>query len=205
MVSDEEKNAPGEDAVLPEESAPGAAGKVGGDGESQRSEGLALEESLEPAGDVEGLRAQLEQARGEAEEAREQVLRAVAEAQNTRRRAEKDVTSARQFALERFVKDLVPVLDNLERALGSVAEEDGEADPMREGVELTLKSLNDVLKRFGVEPVDPLGEPFDPRFHEAISMLANPAAEPNSVLEVVQKGYTLNGRLVRAAMVVVSS
>ncbi|MDM3871323.1 nucleotide exchange factor GrpE [Porticoccus sp. W117] len=130
------------------------------------------------------------------DKAREDVLRAQAEMQNLRRRTERDVANAHKFALEKFVGDLLLVVDNLERALEAF--EDGD-----EGIELTLKSFLDVLKRFQVEQVAPEGEPFDPELHQAMSMVPNPDMENNTVMEVFQKGYTLNGRLVRPAMVVV--
>ena len=135
----------------------------------------------------------------------DQILRTQAEAQNARRRAEQDVEKARKFALEKFVKDLLPVADNLERAIAAGDPEDDAQKGVLEGVELTLKSLQDTLQRFKVEAIDPEGQPFDPELHQAMSMVPNPDVEPNTVLNVFQKGYTLNGRLVRPAMVVVAS
>lgn len=136
---------------------------------------------------------------------KEQALRAQAEAQNARRRAEQDVEKARKFALEKFVSELLPVADNLERAITSGDAEDEAQKAILEGVELTHKSLIDTLKKFQVEAIDPEGEPFDPQLHQAMSMVPSPDVEPNTVLNVFQKGYTLYGRLVRPAMVVVSS
>ena len=127
----------------------------------------------------------------------------MAEAQNARRRAEQDVEKARKFALERFSGDLLPVVDNLERALQAAAEAP-EANAIAEGVDLTLRSFLDVLKKNGIEQVDPGGEPFNPELHQAMTMVPNPDLEPNTVMDVMQKGYTLNGRLLRPAMVVVS-
>jgi molecular chaperone GrpE len=136
--------------------------------------------------------------------AREAELRALADAQNVQRRAEQDIEKARKFALERFTSELLPVIDNLERALESASGEDEAIKPIAEGVELTLKSFLDVMGKFNVEVVDPQGEPFDPNLHQAMSMVENNEVEPNSVIAVMQKGYTLNGRLVRPAMVMVS-
>lgn len=136
---------------------------------------------------------------------KEDILRAQAETQNARRRAEQDVEKARKFALEKFVAELLPVADNLERAIAAGNSEDEGQKAVLEGVALTHKSLLDTLKKFKVEAVDPFGEPFDPQLHQAMSMVPNPDVEPNTVLTVFQKGYTLNGRLVRPAMVVVSS
>ena len=136
--------------------------------------------------------------------ARDDVLRAQAQAQNTKRRAEQDVEKARKFALERFTGELLPVLDNLERALEAAAGDDEVIKPIAEGVELTLKSMIGAMNKFNVETVDPQGEPFDPNLHQAMSMVENNEVEPNTVIAVMQKGYTLNGRLVRPAMVMVS-
>ena len=136
--------------------------------------------------------------------AKDAALRAQADAQNVKRRAEQDVEKARKFALERFCGELLPVADNLERALEAAAGDDEIVKPIAEGVELTLKSFHDALKKFNIEAVDPEGEPFDPQLHQAMSMLENNEVEPNTVIAVMQKGYTLNGRLVRPAMVMVS-
>ncbi len=136
--------------------------------------------------------------------ARDAVLRAQADAQNVMRRAEQDVEKARKFALERFCAELLPVVDNLERALETTTGGDDIVKPIAEGVQLTLKSFQDALKKFHIEAVDPAGEPFDPQFHQAMSLVENAAVEPNTVIAVMQKGYTLNGRLVRPAMVMVS-
>lgn len=152
----------------------------------------------------ENLGELLEQAQAELAEAKDQVLRTQAEMQNVRRRAEQDVEKARKFALERFSKDLLPVLDNLERAIDSADQENEQLKPLREGVELTQKNFLEVLARFNLEQLDPVGEPFDPQMHEAISMVPAPDAEPNTVINVAQKGYALNGRVIRAAMVIVS-
>jgi molecular chaperone GrpE len=139
---------------------------------------------------------------------KDQALRAQAEVENVRRRATRDVENAHKYALERFTGDLLPVLDSLEKAVeASSAAAELASDPnvaIAHGVDLSLKLFLDVLGRFGIAQIDPLGEPFDPQQHEAMALLEKPDAEPNSVLEVMQKGYTLNGRLVRAAMVVVS-
>ncbi|MFT6101748.1 MAG: molecular chaperone GrpE [Granulosicoccus sp.] len=162
----------------------------------QSEENLEAEYSGDSIGDVLGE---------EITSLKEQVLRAHADAQNTRRRAEQDVEKARKFALEKFVADLLPVADNLERAIGAGDAENETQKAVLEGVALTLKSLQDALKKYKVEVVDPAGEPFDPQLHQAMTMVPNPDMEPNTVMDVFQKGYTLNGRLVRPAMVVVSS
>lgn len=154
--------------------------------------------------EVEALRDKVTALTGAMEAAKEQVLRSQAEAQNARRRAEQDVEKAHKFGQEKLLGDLLPVVDNLERALASIDTQDQAFKPVTEGIELTLKSFVDVLAKYKVEPVNPQGEPFDPQLHQAMTMVPNPDVEPNTVIDVFQKGYTLNGRLVRPAMVVVS-
>lgn len=136
--------------------------------------------------------------------ANDQVLRVQAEMQNVRRRAERDVESAHKFALDKFAADLLPVVDNLERALAAIDSSDEGQKAVAEGLELTLKSFMEVLVRHKIEAIDPVGQPFDAELHQAVSMVPNPDLDPNTVMDVFQKGYTLNGRLVRPAMVVVS-
>ena len=139
----------------------------------------------------------------ELEAAKDAALRAQADAMNVQRRADQEIEKARKFALERFCGDLLGVVDNLERALESHSDEQGSA-ALAEGVELTRKGFMDVLAKYGVEAVDPEGEPFDPETAQAMSMVEQPDVEPNSVVAVMQKGYLLNGRLLRPAMVMVS-
>jgi molecular chaperone GrpE len=135
----------------------------------------------------------------------EQLLREQAEMQNVRRRAQRDVESAHKFALEKFATELLSVVDNLERAIGAINAEDESQKAVAEGLELTLKTFIDVLTKYSVVPVDPEGQPFDADLHQAVSMVPNAEVEPNTVINVFQKGYTLNGRLIRPAMVVVST
>jgi len=137
-------------------------------------------------------------------EARDQSLRVAADMQNVRRRAELDVEKAHKFALEKLVVDLLPVVDSLERGLELTDPDDEASKPVREGMQLTLKLLADTLKRYQVDALDPHGEPFNAEHHQAMAMQESPEVEPNSVLKVFQKGYLLNGRLLRPAMVVVS-
>ncbi len=159
----------------------------------------AEEDTSEPSLEEELARLQEEVA-----QARDSALRAQAEAQNAKRRAEQDVEKARKYALERFAGELLPVVDNLERALESASGDEEVVKPIAEGVELTLKSFQNALNKFNIEAVDPQGEPFDPQLHQAMSQIESPDVEPNTVIAVMQKGYTLNGRLVRPAMVMVS-
>lgn len=134
------------------------------------------------------------------------LLRTRAEMDNIRRRAEQDVEKAHKFALEKFAKDLLETIDNLERALGTPA--NGENDSVKgilDGVELTLKGLLATVARFGVEPVGAVGEPFNPDLHQAISMQPTEGFETNQITVVLQKGYLLNGRVIRPAMVMVAA
>jgi molecular chaperone GrpE len=145
----------------------------------------------------------LAEAIARADENWDKFVRAAAELENVRKRAARDVENAHKFALERFASDLLAVCDSLEMALETGDE--ANAESLKEGNEATLKLLGSVLQRFGVETVDPLGEPFDPAFHEAMTMQPSADAEPGSVLTVFQRGYALNGRLLRPARVVVAS
>ena len=145
-----------------------------------------------------------EQLQLEVATAKDQVLRVQAEMQNLRRRAERDVENAHKYALDKFAPALLPVVDNLERALAAIDSEDAAQKSVAEGIELTLKTFVEVLTRHKVEVVDPAGQPFDAELHQAVSAVPNPDLEPNTVIDVFQKGYTLNGRLLRPAMVVVA-
>jgi len=146
----------------------------------------------------------VEQVLADLAEAKDHVLRTQAEMQNLRRRMERDVENAHKYALEKFVGELLPVVDNLERAISAIDVSNEEFKAVGEGIELTLKSFLDVLGRFKVDTLDPKGEAFDPELHQAMSILEMQDVKPNTVVDVFQKGYTLNGRLVRPAMVVVS-
>jgi len=140
----------------------------------------------------------------ELEKAKDQAVRAQAEMQNVSRRAKQDVQKAHKFGLEKFANDMLVVADNLERALAAMDADDESLKTAREGIELTHKALLDGLKRHSVEQLNPAGEPFNPEFHQAMTMVPNPDMEPNTVMDVFQPGYTLSGRLIRPAMVVVS-
>jgi len=143
----------------------------------------------------------LANALSEVEKFKDVALRAEAEMQNLQRRTARDVENAHKFGVERFVQNMLPVVDSLEKAIESIGEN---VDAIAEGVRLCHKLMVDTLNKEGVEITDPVGEPFDPNEHQAMSMVENPDMEPNSVLAVVQKGCKLNGRLVRPAMVMVS-
>ena len=151
------------------------------------------------------LQQRLAEAESKAQENWDKLLRVQAEMENVRRRAERDVESAHKYALEKFAAELLPVKDSLEMGLAA-AEQSADADiaKLREGTELTLKMLGDVLNKFGIRVIDPLDQPFNPDFHQAMSMIDSPDKAPNTVVAVMQKGYTLNERLLRPAMVVVA-
>lgn len=138
----------------------------------------------------------------EVSQLKDQVLRSLAEVENVKRRATRDVENAHKFATEKLINDLFPVIDSLEKAVETAVSIEG-AESISEGVALSLKLFVDTLGKSGVKQIDPLGEPFDPQLHEAMTMVPNPDAEPNSVMDVMAKGYVLNGRLVRAAKVIV--
>ncbi|MDG2251082.1 MAG: nucleotide exchange factor GrpE [Gammaproteobacteria bacterium] len=163
--------------------------------ESGSPEGLSLEQALE----------KLAAAQLAAENAKDDLLRVQAEMQNLRRRTEQDIEKAHKYGQEKFSIELLSVMDNLERALTAASEhEDDSVKAIYDGVDLTLKSFVDCFNKFNIETLDPLGEPFDPQIHQAMGMQENPDVEPNTVIAVMQKGYTLYGRVIRPAMVMVS-
>jgi len=155
---------------------------------------------------VESLQVELEQAAEQALKFKDVALRAEAEMQNVQRRAIKDLEKAHKYGSEKLIQNLLPVIDSLEKAVESAetAADEAANKAVVEGVGLCLKMLADLLGKEGVKMLDPMGEPFDPNHHQAMSMIENPDVEPNSVVAVIQKGCTLNERLVRPAMVMVS-
>ena len=162
----------------------------------------AVEETEVPDESVQEV-SELEQAQAKADESWDRYLRTAAELENVRKRAARDVENAHRFALERFGRELLSVRDSLE--MGLAAGESASVESLLEGSEATLKILVATMQQFGIEELDPAGEPFDPEFHEAISMQPSDDVESGSVVTVVQKGYSLNGRLLRPAMVVVAA
>ena len=160
----------------------------------------------EVSADVEDIpAARLEEALRRTQAAEERALRLQAEMDNLRKRTLRDVENAHKFGTEKLLAELLPVIDSMELGLGAAEGEMAELGLVREGMELTLKMLRGATGKFGMEEVDPVGAPFDPEKHQAISMQPGSGAASNTVLTVVQKGYCLNGRLVRPAMVVVAS
>lgn len=152
----------------------------------------------------ENLQQHLAEAEAKAKEHWDQLLRVKAEQENLRRRHEREVQNAHKYALERFAQELLPVIDSLELGAEAAAGEGATMEKVREGTELTLKMLLSTIEKFGIQAVHPEGEPFNPEYHQAMSMLESPEHAANTVMNVMQKGYTLNERLIRPAMVVVS-
>lgn len=170
--------------------------------EVEAVESDASAEQVDPRDEkIANLEAQLEEAQTRE---RDGVLRVKAEMENLRRRTEQDVEKAHKFALEKFVNDLLPVIDSLDRALEVADKANPEMAPMVEGIELTLKSMLDVVRKYGVEVVGDIDVPMDPNVHQAIAMVESEEVAAGNVLMVMQKGYTLNGRTLRAAMVSVA-
>lgn len=163
------------------------------------SEPAAPSEAAGEANDE--LLAQLKRAEAEAAENHDRYLRTAAELENVRKRASRDLEQSRRFAVEKFAAELLPVIDSLE--LGLEAGSGATVEALLEGKQATLRLLLGALERFGIEPIDPAGEPFDPQLHEAMTMQPSTTAEPGSVLTVLQRGYQLNGRLLRPARVIV--
>ena len=161
-------------------------------------------EEVSPEAEIAMLYAELEDAKQTIANQKDSVVRAAADVDNIRRRAAQDVEKAHKFALEKFANELLPVIDNLERAIEFSDKENETLKPLLEGFDMTVKSFNDAVAKFGVEIVNPQGEQFNPEFHQAMSIQPSNDVTPNTVLAVMQKGYTLNGRLLRPAMVMVS-
>lgn len=160
------------------------------------------EEQLEsPENIADSIEAQLEDAQAKASENWEHFIRAKAEMDNLRRRNAKDVENAHKYGIEKFVTELLPVIDGMSMGL---ATEDASAESLREGMVMTLDMLEKMMEKLGIEEIDPMNEKFDAEKHQAMTMQPNADVEPNTVIAVMQKGYSLNGRLIRPAMVMVS-
>lgn len=154
---------------------------------------------------VEALEAKLAEAQAKADENWDQLVRTKAEMENIRRRSERDLANAHKFALEKFAQELLPVIDSMEMGVAAAQDENTDVSKLREGTEMTLKMFETAIEKFGIKGVHPHGESFNPDHHQAMSMIDSAEHEPNTVIDVMQKGYLLNERLVRPAMVVVSS
>jgi molecular chaperone GrpE len=193
MMTEKEIPAP-EDTQTLEENAAREAEQAAAESGAQGGEAPSHEE----------LTLLLEDARAKADDHWDQLLRANAELDNARRRARQDVENAHKYALEKFAQELLPVKDSLEMGLAAASGEGESAAQLKEGTELTLKMLSAAMEKFGIKPVDPTGEPFNPELHQAMSMQESADHAPNTVMAVMQKGYQLNDRLIRPAMVVVA-
>ncbi|MFM7397124.1 MAG: nucleotide exchange factor GrpE [Gammaproteobacteria bacterium] len=172
-------------------------------GENPQNESLnPVGSASDPVSDLERLQHDLAAAEAQAQAARDQALRALAELENVRKRAQRDVENAHRYALEKFAQELLPVKDGLDLAIENAGRADAAA--LIEGQAATQRLLAKALERGGIVELNPLGEPFDANLHEAMAAQPSATAEPNSVLAVVQRGYTLNGRLLRPARVIVA-
>ena len=177
----------------------------GVDDEQDCADGVDPEaETIAPDLSPEELAEQLREARTEAKTNWDNALRAQAELENLRKRAQRDVENAHKYGLERFLEELIPIRDSMELGLTAASEEGVDASSVRKGVELTLKMLIGVMEKFGIEEVNPIETAFDPEFHQAMSMQEVEGVESGTVTMVMQKGYVLNGRLVRPALVMVA-
>lgn len=198
------------DAEEPVEQADAAEpeGDPAGEAEALPDDEAVLEagddEPLDAESDEEDLAARLAASEARADDNWDRLLRLQAEMENQRKRAQRDVSNARKFALEGIVDDLLPVRDSLEMGIGAASEDGATVDSIREGSELTLKMLASALEKHNIVAIDPVGEKFDPAFHQAMTMQEVEGHAPNTVVSVMQKGYTLNDRLIRPALVMVA-
>lgn len=154
---------------------------------------------------VESLQTKLAAAEAKADDNWDQLVRSRAEMENIRRRSERDLVNAHKYALEKFAQELLPVIDSMEMGVAAAMDENADVSKLREGTEMTLKMFETAIDKFGIKSVHPHGEAFNPEHHQAMTMIDSAEHEPNMIIDVMQKGYLLNERLVRPAMVVVSS
>lgn len=161
-------------------------------------------EGVDMEDDIETLKQRLAAAEAKAAENWDLVLRTKAEMENLRRRNERDLGNAHKYGMERFATELLPIKDSLELGLDAARDENADVAKLREGTELTLKMFLSAFEKFGISEVHPMGEQFDPQYHQAMTLIEHHEKAPNTVIDVMQKGYTLNERLIRPAMVVVS-
>jgi len=173
------------------------------DVEQKTNETAETESTSGPEDENEALREELEILKREADAYKDKALRAQAELQNMHKRAARDIENAHKYALEKFLGDLLPVLDSMELGIDASGSA-GDIESLREGMDLTLKKFRDTLEKAGITVIDPQGEKFNPELHEAVTMQESSGNQPGTVISVMQKGYELNGRLVRPAMVIVA-
>ena len=170
--------------------------------ETNQAEGVVPADAAPNGSAGAAATAALAAAEAKAAENRNSYLRAVAELDNFRKRSEREIENARKFAIERFAQELVTVGDALEAGVSAGAANPGPA--LLEGAQATLRQLHRAFEKAGIKLIDPIGQPFDPEWHEAMTVQESPDKPPNTVLAVIQKGYSLNGRLLRPARVIVS-
>ncbi|ASJ39413.1 nucleotide exchange factor GrpE [Vibrio vulnificus] len=194
-----EENKINEEALKQQDAAEVEVEAVGTDADIEWNE-----EADESAAKLAELEAALLASEARVKEQQDSVLRAKAEVENMRRRTEQEIDKARKYALNRFAEELLPVIDNLERAIQAADAESEAVKPLLEGVELTHKTFVDVVSKFGLKEINPEGQPFNPEWHQAMSIQESPDHESNTVMFVMQKGYELNGRVIRPAMVMVA-
>jgi molecular chaperone GrpE len=205
MVQERQTNTPEKQEQL-RESEQGSGQEVDNAEAAEVADAVGKEDATEQLGKPkEQLTVLLEDARAKADENWNQLLRARAEMENLKRRQANELEKAHKYALDGFVRELLQVRDSLELGHDAALDESANVEKLREGTELTLKLLTDVMSKFGVEQIDPGGEPFNPEFHQAMTMQPRDDVPPGTVVSVIQKGYLLNGRLVRPAMVIVSA
>ncbi len=162
-------------------------------------------ESEETETEEVSIEDKLAEAQAKADDNWDQLVRTRAEMENIRRRSERELVNAHKYALEKFAQELLPVIDSMEMGVTAAQDENADVGKLREGIEMTLKMFEAAIEKFGIKGVHPHGEVFNPEHHQAMTMIDSPEHEPNTVIDVMQKGYLLNERLVRPAMVVVSS
>ena len=164
-----------------------------------------LEEEISASeGDADAMSSELAALQKKADEHYDQLVRAHAEIENLKRRHTQELEKAHKYALDKFVGELLTIWDSLELGLQAAQNDEADVASLREGTGLTVKMFGDVMEKFNVERINPEGEAFNPEFHQAMSMVPNAEMAPNTVMAVMQKGVSLNGRLIRPAMVVVS-
>lgn len=195
---------PGASEEMPSERVAGADEAAAAQSEAPPAENQESPGDGTVPEDADQLVAALLEARHQAETHWDTVLRTKAELENLRKRAQRDVENAHKYALERFLEELLPIRDSMELGVVAAREENVQVEQVREGVELTLKMLTAALEKFGVEVIDPVGKAFNPEFHQAMSVQEVPGVDSGVVTSVMQKGFVLNGRLVRPALVMVA-
>ena len=199
LMTNSEQNVETDDSIVNETTPEPKHEQEDAQPQAEADESNANEPNSSKSGQVSDQ--QLEEAQQQAGEYHDKMLRIQAEMENLRKRTERDVTNAHKYAVEKFANELLQVKDSLELGLSA---DDIDIAKLQEGTELTLKMLGNVFEKFSIEEVNPSGDAFDPNLHEAMTMQESAEHEPNTVLTVVQKGYTLHGRLIRPAMVIVS-